>query len=389
MVRQLLTESVLFALLGGALGLLFARWSVGLLVALAPVQLPSFVDVTLNGTVLVFTAAISVATGVAFGLFPAFGSTQTKPGEFLKEATRTLGAGLQRRSVRGILVVAEVSLAVLLLVSAALMLKSFQKMHRFDPGFDSEALLTMRFDLVEESSGIETTGRLKEIVERAASLPGVESASLSSHIFYGRGYMTTAVSVEGYVPPEPDQDVLSYVQYVGPEFFRTLRIPLLQGRAFTSGDEGDAPPVVIINESFARELWPDQNAIGKRLVMGAFALLALCLAVVGVFGVMSYSVSRAAHEIGIRVALGAQSRDVLGLFMKRAVILVAVGLALGLGASFAATRFLTGILYEVSPLDGSVFVLISVALALIVGLASYLPARRASRLDPLAALRYE
>lgn len=146
---------------------------------------------------------------------------------------------------------------------------------------------------------------------------------------------------------------------------------------------------MIINESFAWELWPDQNAIGKRLVMGAFALLALCLAVVGVYGVMSYSVSRAAHEIGIRVALGAQSRDVLGLFMKRAVILVAVGLALGLGASFAATRFLTGILYEVSPLDGSVFVLISVALALIVGLASYLPARRASRLDPLAALHYE
>jgi putative ABC transport system permease protein len=282
--------------------------------------------------------------------------------------------------------------------------------------------------------------------------------------------------------------VLSYAQYVGPEFFSTLRIPLLQGRAFTSGDEGDAPPVVIINEFFAQELWPDQNAIGKRLVMGrkapdqpwntvvgvvpdvqprirpdsmplhqiyypvmqggewsrclmvktaieptavfgplraavrgvspnlavfsistmeqllsnarsqtrfiaflmgAFALLALCLAVVGVYGVVSYSVSQASHEIGIRFALGAQSRDELGLFMKRASILMAVGLVLGLGASLATTRFLTGILYEVSPLDGSVFVLISVALAFIVGLASYLPARRASRLDPIAALHYE
>jgi putative ABC transport system permease protein len=300
--------------------------------------------------------------------------------------------------------------------------------------------------------------------------------------------MTTAVTVEGYLPPDPDQDILSYAHFVGAGFFRTMGTPLLQGREFDARDDSSSPSVCVVNESFARKLWPDQNAIGKRLMMGryrpekswmtvvgvaqdiepkirrdsaelhqvympiehggmwsrglvvrtasnplgvigplraavkelspdipifsvatmdallagarsetqfmvflmgAFALIAVILAAVGIYGVVSYTVSQLTHEVGIRVALGARRSDILGLIMGRALGLIITGLGLGLLLAFAATRLLTTLLYEVSPLDGGVYIVIPTVLALVVALASYLPARRATKLDPLVALRYE
>ncbi len=487
MIRQLLTESALFGLLGGALGLVLAHGSLGLLVSLAPVRFPEYVNVAIDGRALLFTLFISLATSMFFGLFPALGGTQASPIEFLKEAAGTRGLG--KGSLRGAFIVAEVSLAFLLLVGAGLMVKSFHRMHRFDPGFDSDRLLTLRFDIVEEGdSGPSAPNLLNPLVERVQALPGVESAALTSNIFYGRGYLTTAVTVENYVPPDPDQDILSYAHFVGPRFFETMRTPIVRGREFSAQDDASSPSVCVVNESFARRFWPDQDPIGRRVMMGrfrpekswvtivgvardvqpdirnestelhqiyfpvahggtwsrglvvrtatdplaivgplraavdelspnipifsvatmdellagsrsqtrfiaflmgAFALLALVLAAVGIYGVVSTTVSQLTHEVGIRVALGARSHDILKMIMGRASLLVGAGIVLGLLSSVAATRLLSTLLFEVSPLDPTIFVFVPMLLAVVVAIASYLPARRAAKLDPLVALRYE
>jgi putative ABC transport system permease protein len=484
LIRQLLTESILLGMLGGALGLFMAYWSLELLVSLLPIRVPEFVHVAIDGRALFFTLLISLATSVFFGLFPALGSTHASPVDSLRKATRT---GLGKGNFRGALVVAEVWLSLLLLVGAGLMLKSFHRMEHFDPGFVSEHLLTLRFDIVEPG-GTGAPELLSPLVEKIEALPGIDSASLTSHIFYDRGYMTTAVTVEGYVPPDPDQDILSYAQFVGPGFFRTMGIPLLQGREFDARDDSSSASVCVVNESFARRFWPNQNAIGNRLMMGryragkpwvtvvgvvgdvqpeirrestelhqiyypiehggywsrglvvrtavdplgvvgplraavqelspnipifsvatmdellagsrsqtrfiaflmgTFALLALVLAAVGIYGVVSYTVSQLTHEVGIRVALGARARDILTYVMGRTLVLFAAGLLLGVLSSLGATRLLSTLLYEVSPLDGTVFITVAMLLTVVVVLASYFPARRAAKLDPLVALRYE
>ncbi len=260
LVRQLLTESILFGLLGGALGLFFAYWSLELLLSLAPVRFPEFVDVAIDSRALLFALSVSIVSGVFFGLFPALGATHASPIAYLKEAARTPGLSFGKRNMRGALVVVEVSLALLLLIGAGLMARSFHRMHLFDPGFDSERLLTLNFDIVEQGdSGAGSANLLNRLVERVEALPGVESAALTSHIFYGPGYLTTAVTVEGYTPPEPGQDILSYAHFVGPDFFKTMGTPLLQGREFDTRDDSSGPSVCVVNESFALRFWPDQE----------------------------------------------------------------------------------------------------------------------------------
>ncbi len=490
LIRQLLTESLLISLAGGALGLLLAYWGVKFLVVLIPVEIPSFFSVTIDGGVLAFTFAISIFTGVIFGLAPATGAVKPDLNESLKEGSRTVGASARVRNLRSLLAVAEIALALVLLVGAGLMLRSFQRIRQFDPGFNPENLLTMRFDVPSTKySESEQAAIRHRVLERVASLPGVESAAISSHIFFGGGYLTGKNSVESSDVPTPDEGISTFQQYLSPNFFQTLGIPLLKGRDFTDQDNAESPKVAIIGQTFAERYWPGEDPIGKRikpgrpdsnngwieiigvvsdvkprtrttdannfpqvymplaqwpgwrpalmvrtrtapeklvgslraavqeispdipvyeiaamhklladnsadtrfiaLLMGLFAGLAVIMAAVGIYSVIAYSVSQRTREIGIRMALGAQRMDVLRLVVGQGIILALAGVGIGLGAALALTRVVASLLYEVSATDPTIFAVVSLGLTAVAFLASYIPARRAARVDPMVALRYE
>ncbi|MDQ3803685.1 MAG: ABC transporter permease [Acidobacteriota bacterium] len=485
-VRQLLTESVLLAGLGGAAGLLLALWATSLLVALGSDAIPRPDEIAVDARVLGFTLGVSLLTGIAFGLAPALAASRPDLNETLKEGGRSQTFGRGRKRVRGVLVVSEVALSLLLLIGAGLLVKSFVRLRRVDPGFDPRHVLTMNAFLpgARYPEEWQHAAFFEKVLERVRALPGVESASVVSNLPVSGNYDRISLYVEGQTPAARE-DIPDAERYmVDAEYFKTMRIPLLGGRPFNDRDTAEAPPVVIVNESVARRFWPGESAVGKRvrtdpsrpwltvvgvvgevrhysleaapnmqlylphrqvpsqvmtfavrsagdpgaqaaavrgqvwavdkdqpvydvrtmgqllseslaqrrftmLLVGVFAGVALLLAAVGLYGVMNYAVAQRTHEIGIRMALGAQRGDVLRIMLGQGMALTLGGVGLGLVAAAGLTRVLESLLYGVSALDPAVFAGVTFILIAVAFLACCIPARKATRVDPIVALRYE
>ena len=485
-VRQLLTESVALALCGGLLGFLIAWWGVKLLVALGPSNIPRLREVTVDGGVLGFTLVVSLLTGILFGLVPALQASRSGLGETLKEGSRGT-TGLGGRFMRSALVVSEIALSLVLLVGAGLVLKSFLRLSQIDPGFQSVNTLTMQVGLTQAryADAPPRAAFFQQLLPRLAALPGVQHAGAVSQLPMSGQNNDTSFVVEGRPPSSPGERLGANQRVVTPDYFRALGIPLLKGRYFTERDTTTAPNAIIISQTFATQVFPNEDPIGKRLtidfgqpwtgeivgivgairhaglsiepwremyfahaqnpsggmnlvvraagdpmilasaiksevqaldkdlplfnirtmetvvsdtvaqprfralLLGIFAAVALILAAVGIYGVMSYYVTQRTHEIGIRMALGAQRRDVLRLVVGQGMTLAVIGVGIGLAAAFALTRWIATLLYQVRPTDPMTFTIISLLLAVVALLACYIPARRASKVDPMVALRYE
>jgi predicted permease len=484
LIRQLLTESLVLSLVGGLAGFLVAFWAKGLLQSVGPFDDgPNALPVaTLNLRVLGFTLLISLLSGVIFGLAPALQASKpdlvlTLKGETPAPARRAFGFNLRKS-----LVVIQVALSLVALISAGLFVRSLRNAQAVNPGFVTSNILLAGFDLGREGMARpQVINFERQLVERASSLPGVQSVTIASNRPFGGGILRS-IFLEGQAPNT--RGVLVQINHVGLRFFETLGIPLTKGRDFSERDGENATPVVIINETMARRFWPDQEAIGKRFkffgeefyrevigvardarynslteantpfiylpllqnyadagalhvrtaghpdkmsaavrsvakelapnvpllnvqtlsnridqsldgqrsqtrLLAIFGLLALLLSSVGIYGVMSYSVAQRTREIGIRMALGARTQNVLLLVIAQGITLVLSGVALGLIASFAITRLIGSLLFGVTAADPMTFIVTSLLLLGVAALASYLPARRATKVDPLIALRYE
>ncbi len=486
-VRQWLTESALLALLGGSLGVLMAYWGVRSLTTLQIRGIPTLNHVGLDGTVLVFTLGLSLLAGFLFGLMPALHSSKPNLSDSLKEGSRGSSLGSGHRSTRSLLMVNEVAMALVLLVCAGLMIRSFQRLMRVQPGFEPENVLTLRVNLPvsKYTDDQKQSSFYRQVLERIEILPGVVSAGLINNLPLGGGDTNGDFQIEG-APPWPTNDGPMTEDYVtSPNYFQAMRIPLLKGRLFTDRDNFGAPNVSVINEAFARRVWPNQDPLGKRIQIGwptsnwltivgvvgdvkhegldqapmlqayvpylqglepamtlvvrtqtnplnlvndvrnqilavdkdqpvfnvkplaevrsesvlqkrltmimlaLFAAVALILACVGIYGVVSYSAGQRTHEIGIRMALGAGQGDVLGLIIRQGMLLVTIGILIGAAASLLLTRFIRSLLFGVSATDPLIFSAISLLLAIVAFFACYIPARRATRVDPVVALRCE
>jgi predicted permease len=485
-VRQLLTESLLLSLAGGSLGLLLAEWLVDVIVATGPADLPRLADVTLDSSVLGFTLLVSVLTGLVFGLAPALRASKTDLGEPLKEGGRSSTEGARRNPLRGLLVVSEVALSLMLLAGTGLLIKSFVRLLQTDPGYQTERVLTASLSLSETKypEPEQQAEVYRQVLRRVASLPGVEAAGAASLLPLGGRDSYNVFRIEGRPPFAAGQEPSVRYQVVSPDYFRAMGIQLLRGRSFTEGDTKDSPQVVMVNEAFARRHLSNEDPTGKRLVigdeppreiigvvgsvrhrgldeepqpefyvsylqaprhslslvvrtasadpaklaasvhsaikevekdqpvgeirtmetlvahsvaprrfqmllLGSFALVALVLAGVGIYGVMAYAVAQRTHEIGVRLALGAQRRDVIRLVVRQGMTPALVGAGIGLAGAFAGARVIGSLLYNVSAGDPWVFACVSLLLILTAWLACYLPARRATGIDPMIALRHE
>ena len=489
-VRQLLTESLLLALFGSALGLGFAWLGIKALLLISPRDLLNLQGVGVNFSVLMWTLGVSVLTGIIFGLAPALQISRLNLNDSLKEGGKAdSGQAAGNRRMRNVLVVSEIALAVVLLASAGLLVKSFIRLQQVDRGFNPDNVLSLVVRLPnagypEDEQLVQFFG---QAMERVRHLPGVRSAGMVNFLpLYGGLGSSTGFKIEGRPEPPPGQGPSCDVRVVDGAYFPTLGIPILRGRNFSPLEERQAKRVILINEALARKHFPNEDPIGQRLdvamfenpvvtevigvvgnvrydslideappavyfphpelpypfmtlvlrtegdptavapavqreiraldpnqpvsdvrtmdqvmseavsrsrfntlLLGLFAALATLLAAVGIFGVMNYSVALRTREIGLRLAIGAQPRQVLLLVLKQGLLLTVVGLILGLAAAFALTRLLTGLLFGVQAADASTFATISVLLLLVSLFACYLPARRAMRIDPMSALRYE
>ena len=490
LVRQLLTESVLLSLIGGALGLLLAQWF-NALVPLANPQLDFATidfnyDLAIDQRVVAFTLCLSALTGVIFGLLPALQASRTDLVTTLKGEGPSVTSATRRLSLRNLLVVSQVALSLMLLISAGLFVRSTRNVQEMNPGFESKRIMLASVDVGLHGYD-EAKGRsfYKQIVERIKTLPGVEAASIGGPLpldAYGRG---ATLKVEGYVPAYENERIGVGYSVVGHDYFKAMNTPIVEGRAFTEHDDQNAPNVVVVNETLARRYWPNESPLGKRLQLGSakspyreivgvardgkyvllgeppteylfvpllqnydgkmtliarasgepeklaeairqevasldselpvygvkpmpqfldrilsgpksiaalattFGLIALLMAAVGLYGVMSYSVAQRTREVGIRMALGAKTGDVVKLILKEGLILVVAGVGIGLVTAAVVSRFLGSFLYGISPTDPVTFITIPFVLVLVALVASYVPARRATKVDPMIALRFE
>jgi putative ABC transport system permease protein len=487
LIAQLLTESLVLATAGGAAGLLLAAWGIQALPSLAPSDLPRLTGVRLDTSVILYTSLASLVTGLAFGAAPALQSAAATAGEFLKERGRAESQGVRGRRLRAAFAIAEVAVALVLVIGAGLLIRSFVAMNKVALGFDPRGVLAVRVELprARYSQDAQITAFFNDLSSRLRALPGVQAIGLGSSIV--RAPQSSTLSVQGRPAPPPNvRNVSVPYDSVTPEFFTTLRIPLRRGRLFTSGDGPATQRVVMVNESLARRFFPDDDALGKRityddptdaqarwltivgivadtrrggvdrepraevyypvtqlpdrrmyvlvrtsgdplalvrpaqaqvwaidsnqptssvrsveailadaqanrrfttLLLGLFSMVALALAAIGIYGVIAYSTAQRVQEIGIRMALGASRTNVLTSVLKEAVVIGVVGLALGIAAALALTRFLSGLLFGVGARDPMTFVALPLGLLLVAVVAALIPATRAVRVNPLVALR--
>ena len=476
LIRQMLTESVLLSIIGGALGALLAAWAIPLLMSVAPPGLRSFKDVGLNGEVLAFSLVVSIVTGILFGLVPALSSSSGNPAEALKQGERGSTAGGSRR--RAFLIATEVGLSLILLIGAGLMIKSFANLTKVDPGFNADRLLIFNIGASPTADEDRQLQFFQQIVERVASVPGAQHVAAISRLPFSGGNSTRTFN-----RPGSTKEDRADIRIATPDYFQTMGIPLVRGRNFTEHDTKGSALVAIINEQTAKEVFPGEDPIGQFienygpndeklqvvgvvgnvrhlaletaprpelyqplgqgmwpgvfavvrtapenplailpavqqavwsvnksvplgnprtmndiiartllqkkftiLLLSIFAGAALLLAAIGLYGVISYSVAQRTRELGIRIALGAQRSDVLRLILRQGMTLVAAGIVFGIAASIGLTRLMATLLYGVSATDPITFLLLSFALLSVAFVACWLPARRASTVDPIVAL---
>jgi len=483
-VRQMITESVLLSLVGGTLGALLAIWGVDLLVTLSGDSIPSTANVRIDATVLAFTFLISLGTGLLFGLAPALRTIKLNLSESLKEGGRSGSEGGQRNRTRSALVVLESAVAVVLLIGAGLLIRSLIQLQNTNPGFDANNVLTMRVDLSTQKydKPEKAANFFTQLETRVVGLPGVENVGFVSELPLSGQPNDMPFTVEGRPPVAINDAFGADFRRVNQHYFSALRIPLLRGRNFTQQEVQQSARVVVISELLASQVFPNEESLGKRLIMmmdkepweivgivgdirhralasqplaamymptyqiggtnlvirtkgdpanlaaavrrevqaidpdqpvaavktmdqwletsvaepryrtgllALFAGLALVLASTGIYGVMSYSVAQRTHEIGVRMALGAGRFDVLRLVVGQGMLLVVIGVGLGLAGAFALTRVMATLLFGVTAKDPVTFVAVATLLTLVAFVACYIPARRATKVDPLVALRYE
>ena len=485
-VRQLLTESVLLSLVSGLLGLGLSVWLIKLLIAISPANSPRVDEIGIDLRVFGFTLGVTVLAGLLFGLFPALQTSRPNLNEMLKDSGRHGAESGGRNRIGGLLIVSEIALSFVLLAGAGLLIKSFINLRRIDPGFNADNVLVMRLRVGGNryKAAEQRVQIYNQVVESVEAVPGVQSAgAVLSLPLQGDDFNVWRGVVPEGRPLTPDEESNAQNLPVTLGYFQTLQIPLKAGRLFTEHDNLKSPPVVIINEKFARQLWPNENPIGRRfkiwrdedvvrevigvvgntkesldkdainqmyipyaqdpgwtnltftirtageptalsgavreairtvdpniptynlktlndvvaasaagrrlpmLLLSSFAGVAMLLAMLGIYGVTSYYVTQRTHEIGVRMALGAQIGDVLKLVLRRAMLLAAIGIGVGIAGAFAVTRYLTTLLFGVKPFDVITFAVVALALAIVVFVACLVPARRAAKIDPLEALR--
>jgi putative ABC transport system permease protein len=489
-VRQLLTESVIVALIGGVVGVLFAFWGIDLLRGANPADAakyaPGWDRLGMNLPVLLFTVGLSLVSGLIFGLAPALQVSKPNLNDALKEGGRQSSGGSNR--LRGSLVVFEIALSLILLVGAGLLTRSFMSLLKTDPGFKPDHLITANLVLpaAKYKDDPSRAAFYTDLVQRVQAVPGIQSAAMVNYIPLGGANSSDAILIDGQPEPPPGQENEGRYRVCTPDYFETMGISVLKGRAFTAQDKAGAPPVAVVNETLAKKHWPNADAIGKRfrfygpldknpwievvgivqdvrhdlntpitpdfylphaqdswnamvlvartqvdpasmstavrqqvwaidkdqpvfdiktmeevrslsvalysfssIMLAIFAGVALLLAAVGIYGVMAFAVTQRTQEIGIRMALGAQTTDVLKLVLRHGMCLALLGVGIGLAGAWGLTRFLANLLVGVTSTDLLTFSVVTVTLLIAALLACYIPARRATKVDPLIALRYE
>jgi putative ABC transport system permease protein len=483
---QLLMESVLLALAGGAFGLLLATWGTDLLVAYGPADVPRLREVGVDRYVLFFTLGLATLTGIVFGLAPALHASRPAPGNMLKENGRGVYSG--RNRMRSALIVSEVALSLMLLAGAGLLINSFWRLLQTNAGFNPKGVLALDIPLSRETykTTEERVAAFQQLIARMKTVPGVRDVSVVSNVPLSENDIEVSFQVEGRKPYKPGEEAVADYTVIGNDYFRTMDIALLRGRVFTDGDTANSPSVMVVSKAFTKVYFPNEDPIGKRIILdgknktpreivgvvddvrrkgldsdvqpemyfsfvqkperrlnlvirsttedasqltpaaraevkafdprqiiwraqtleqmlstsvaprkfnmlllGIFAGVALVLAAVGLYGVMSYSVSWRTQEIGIRMALGAKRTDVLQMVVRQGMTMTLIGLALGLVGVIALSRVMVGLLYGVSPTDPLTFTGVSIVLLVVALLACLIPARRATRVDPIVALRSE